>query len=96
MAKKRKTREQKILAQERHNFSHVLANNALPTVKIQAQITPSMLAKNTQRTVTLNGYPYLVKDLAKTAILTLGIFAFQIILFTLLRNHALVIPGISY
>jgi hypothetical protein len=44
----------------------------------------------------LNEYPFRIKDLAKTAILTVGIFIFQIILFLLLKNHVLFIPGISY
>jgi hypothetical protein len=96
MAKKRKTREQKILAQQRHNFSHTFTSQVPLTVKIQTQITPSVLTQKPQKTVALNAYPYLTKDLTKTALLTLGIFIFQIILFTLLRNHALVIPGISY
>ncbi|HUD04948.1 MAG TPA: hypothetical protein VMR59_03105 [Patescibacteria group bacterium] len=96
MAKKRKTREQKILADLRHNFSHTFASQAPLSVKIQAPIVPSVAMSQMQRTTTLNAYPYLAKDLTKTAILTLGIFVFQIILFLLLKNHALIIPGISY
>jgi hypothetical protein len=96
MAKKRKTREQKILADLRHNFKHTFISQAPLAGKIQAQIAPSIAAPRTQETVALNAYPYLTKDLTKTAILTLGIFVFQIILFTLLKNHALIIPGISY
>jgi hypothetical protein len=93
MAKKRKTREQKILANLRHNFNHTFTSEASPAGKIQAQISPIMLK---QKTVALNSYPYLAKDLTTTAILTLGIFISQIILFTLLRNHVIFIPGISY
>ena len=96
MAKKKKTREQKILADSRHNFSHTFTSQAPFTGKIQAQITSPILTQRTQNTVVLNQYPYLVKDLTKTAILTAGIFVFQIILWTLLRNHVLLIPGISY
>ena len=96
MAKKRKTREQKILADLRHNFRHTFISQAPLAEKIQAQITPSIITQRAQKTVALNAYPYLVKDLTKTAILTLSIFVFQIILFTLLRNHVLIIPGIGY
>jgi hypothetical protein len=96
MAKKRKTREQKILANLRHNFNHTFTSETSPAGKIQAQITPVLLKQSTQKTVALNSYPYLAKDLTTTAILTLGIFISQIILFTLLRNHVLLIPGISY
>jgi len=96
MAKKRKTREQKILADERHNFSHTFTSQAPLTLKIPTQITPSVLMQKPQKTTALNAYPYLVKDLTKTVILTAGIFIFQLVLFTLLKNHALMIPGISY
>jgi len=96
MAKKRKTREQKILADLRHNFRHTFISQAPLAGKIQAQIPPSIITQRTEKTVALNSYPYLIKDLTKTAILTLGIFVSQIILFTLLKNHVLIIPGIGY
>jgi hypothetical protein len=96
MANKRKTREQKILAEKRHNFAHTFTSQIPLTVKIPMQISPTTLAKSTVRVAALNEYPYLIKDISKTALLTLGIFAFQIILFILLKNHALVVPGISY
>jgi hypothetical protein len=96
MAKKRKTREQKILAETRHNFSHTFTGQVPFTAKIQTQINPSILTQTTPKTAALNAYPYLIKDLSKTAILTAGIFIFQIILWALLKNHALIIPGISY
>jgi hypothetical protein len=96
MAKKRKTREQKILADLRHNFNHTFTSQAPLAGKIQAQIPSLIMETRTPKTAVLNAYPYLAKDLTKTAILTVGIFVFQIILFALLRNHALIIPGISY
>jgi hypothetical protein len=96
MAKKRKTREQKILAETRHNFSHAFTGQVPFTAKIQTQINSSILTQTAPKTTVLNAYPYLIKDLTKTALLTLGIFIFQIILFTLLRNHVIFIPGISY
>jgi hypothetical protein len=96
MAKKKKTREQKILADSRHNFSHTFASQAPFTGKIQAQIASPMVMQRAPKTLALNQYPYLIKDLSKTAILTLGIFIFQVILFVLLKNHVLLIPGISY
>jgi hypothetical protein len=96
MAKKRKTREQKILAEQRHNFSHTFTSQVPLTVKIPTQISPSIIAQRAPKTTALNAYPYLAKDLSKTALLTVGIFVFQIVLFTLLKNHVLMIPGISY
>jgi len=97
MAKKRKTKEQKKLADLHHKFTHTLTSQIPPAVKIQIQpkdiIIPS--AKPNQQVSTIK-YPFLIKDLSKTGILTLGILAFQIILFTLLKNHVLTIPGIGY
>lgn len=97
MAKQRKTREQKKVADLRHKFSHALTSQIPPAVKIQIQtkdlISPSNI--HNQR-VAINKYPYLVKDLSKTGMLTLGIIAFQIILFALLKNHTIGIPGIGY
>jgi hypothetical protein len=97
MAKKRKTREQKKLANLHHKFVHTLTSQTPPAVKIQIQpkdvVSPS-IRPNQQ--ISTNKYPYLIKDLSKTGILTVGILAFQIILFTLLKNHIATIPGIGY
>jgi hypothetical protein len=97
MAKKRKTREQKKLAGLHHNFTHALNSQIPPAVKIQIQAKDviSPLSKPNQQ-ISTNKYPYLVKDLSKTGALTLGILAFQIILFVLLKNHIATIPGIGY
>ena len=97
MAKKRKTKEQKRLADLRHTFRHVLVSQVSSTPKISAQSKESISLSyrpNPQGLVTT--YPYLKKDLSKTSILTLGILIFQIILFALLKNHVLTIPGIGY
>ena len=97
MAKQRKTREQKKLADLRHTFTHALVSQTPSAVKIQFQskdiISPSI--KPNQQ-ISTNKYPYLIKDLFKTGALTLGILAFQIILFVLLKNHTVTIPGIGY
>ena len=97
MAKRRKTREQKKLADSRHNFAHSLASSSNFEAKISLQskiITASPKIEKTQAFT--NDYPFLIKDLSKTAILTAGILAFQVILFALLKNHSFVIPGLSY
>lgn len=97
MAKHRKTREQKKLADSRHKFSHTLTSQIPPAVKIQIQpkdvVRPSNIPN---QQISTSKYPYLVKDLSKTGMLTLGILTFQIILFALLKNHAVRIPGIGY
>lgn len=97
MAKKRKTRDQKKLADLHHKFVHTLTSQTLPAVKIQIQpkATVSPSSKPNQL-ISTNKYPYLIKDLSKTGTLTMGILAFQIILFILLKNHIATIPGIGY
>lgn len=41
-------------------------------------------------------YPYLLKDIAKTGILTTSIIAVQILLFFILKNHIVMLPWVSY
>ncbi len=90
MAKKRKTREQKLAADSRHNFEHKMVINSF-----QAKLTPN---KNVATTVlkSENLYPFLVKDLTKTFALTATIIAAQIVLFLTLKLHLIKIPGLSY
>jgi hypothetical protein len=94
MAKKRKTREQKKLADARHIFTHVKNVVAPSSSNSKQVILPKFEAKTT--TISANAYPFLKKDLSKTAILTLGILAFQAILFLTLKNHVFAIPGLNY
>ncbi len=96
MAKRRKTRKQKVLADLRHNFSHNLIGQAPLAERVKVQFSPGILEGKSSKTVALNAYPYLAQDLLKTGILTLSILAFQILLFALLKNHILTIPGIYY
>lgn len=109
MAKKRKTRQQKIIADLRHNFNHPTVNQApfetklssknnIPELKIPLTQIKSRNLKPTkiQDLNSLNNYSYLVKDLSKTGLLTIAILSFQVILFLLLKNHTLIIPGLNY
>jgi hypothetical protein len=97
MAKRRKTREQKKLADLRHNFIHSYLNQPVFTAKTkpQTKIVESLATKQPTVAATTS-YPFLAKDLGKTGILTLAILASQIALYFLLTNHALKIPGLSY
>ena len=97
MAKKRKTRDQKKLADLHHKFVHTLTSQTPPAVKIQIPVKhPISLQSRPNQSISTNKYPYLIKDLSKTGILTVGILAFQIVLFILLKNHIATIPGIGY
>ena len=90
MAKKRKTRQQKKQADLRHNFTHTFVN----TTHLEAKI--DIETKENIKLNSPNVYPYLVKDLSKTGLLTTTILGFQLIIFFLLKNHILSIPGLSY
>ena len=95
MAKKRKTRDQKKLADFRHNFTHSISEQKVHLeAKIQTQTIKPLLKP--QVFSSMNTYPFLVKDLSKTALLTAVILGFQIGLFVLLKNHTLIIPGLTY
>lgn len=97
MAKKRKTREEKKLADLRHSFTHDLVSKAISGTKITLPtkeiISPLEKTKSPSPT---NLYPYLIKDLSKTGLLTTAILTIQIVLFFLLKNHTLTIPGLNY
>ena len=97
MAKRRKTREQKKLADLRHNFTHPLVSNAHsePKIKFETNKNPKIIPKE-KSVISLNEYPYLFKDLSKTGVLTALILGVQVILFFLLKNHTLKIPGLIY
>lgn len=91
MAKKRKTRQDKKLADLRHTFTH---QNILNTLETKPSFTKIAIKKPT--ITTYSSYPYLAKDLTKTFILTASIIGAQILLFISLKTHLLKIPGISY
>lgn len=87
MAKK-KTRQQKIIAD--------LHRRLLMTKTESIKTTPSPQSETTNIKHLTYTNPYLVKDLKKTAMLTAGIVLGQLFLFFLLKQHLLVLPGISY
>lgn len=93
MAKRRKTREQKKLADLRHIIQHKTVSYAFdvstPSIKIEAKSAP-------QITTNTISYSYLIHDLTKTVTVTAIIIGTQIFLFLLLKTHFLKIPGITY
>ncbi len=97
MAKRRKTREQKKLADLRHNFTHTLVNHTHSEAKIKLENKENIKPLTKPQTViAINEYPYLVKDLSKTGLLMATILGLQLILFFLLKNHIFIIPGLIY
>ena len=93
MAKRRKTREQKKLADLRHKILHKTVNyNFGPEpllVKNEAKLSSQTTAESAN-------YSYLMHDLTKTISLTAIIIGAQVFLFLLLKTHLINIPGVSY
>ena len=90
MAKKRKTRQQKKLADLRHNIQHQTIDY---TFEVKPSSTKIEDKPSAQSTV---AYPYLVKDLTKTITLSGLIIGAQIFLFLLLKFNTIKIFGLSY
>ena len=89
MAKKRKTRSQKALADSRHVLYHF--------EETPAQVSPSLVQKPTfslnlspnisqVKIQTQTSYAYVLTDIRKTAFITASILVAQIILFFILKR----------
>ncbi len=102
MAKKKKTRQQKIIADLRKQ----LLKDNLSSQRLQEQSFDNSFEKKLDKdTITLNAtkqnnqlvnFNYLIHDLKKTAILTSSVIVLQIILYILLTNRLLILPGLTY
>lgn len=94
MAKKKKTRQQKIIADLRRQVTLSKPQESKPETKPKNFSNPALITYAPKiRAVT---YPYLKKDLQKTAILTSSVIALQMILYFLLKSHILVLPRLGY
>jgi hypothetical protein len=95
MAKRKKTLQDKKLADARHQFVH--KDISMP-IKLEAHPVPVITATPVQKTNSISLYPaaFLIHDLRKTGILTLSIIAAQLILFFILKNHIISITWLAY
>lgn len=84
MPKKKKTREQKISADKRRRIE-IPASKSAPSISTHSYTKPEALSPaqtiNRATTITTSGYSYLVSDLTKTVLLTIGIIIVEYILF---------------
>ena len=78
----RKTRKEKIIADSRLGLYQYRFEETTPE-QIKVETLP-------------NKYPHLIQDLRKTAIITFLILLNQFILFYILKNHLLTLPGLNY
>lgn len=102
---KRKTRQQKIIADLRRQINASQTKSAPLEKKVEKReqpLSPSLnlpalnLSPKKQTISTFTNTSYLIKDLQKTAILTTSIIAVQLILLVILKNHILVFNGLIY
>jgi hypothetical protein len=105
MAKKKKTRQQKIIADLRRQINASQEKSAPVEKKIERHekpVSPSLtlpvvnLNERKQTSSTFTNISYLIKDLRKTAILTTSIVACQLILLFILKNHVVTLSGLIY
>ena len=102
---KRKTRQQKIIADLRRQINASQTKSAPLEKKVEKReepLYPSLslptlnLSEKKQPISTFTNTSYLIKDLRKTAILTTSIVAVQLILLLILKNHILILNGLIY
>jgi hypothetical protein len=84
--KHKKTRQEKIIADYRHQVYILKNNNTLSNNPAPAIFVSENSYFNT----------HVLKDVLKTGILTCSIVAAQIIIFFLFKNHVIRIPSINY
>lgn len=92
---KRKTRQQKIIAQLRREL-YSKSQSSISLEPHQKETEPkkqqyAYINSHTPKVLVLD-HPYLKHDLLKTLILTSSIIAFEILLFFLSKNHIFKLP----
>lgn len=96
MAKRKKTRQQKIIADLRRKLQmekRSVSSEMILDVKHGKDI-PVKTSQDVKPA--LSKYPYLMHDLYKTGILTGGIIIAQLVLLFLLKNYIVVLPMVRY
>ncbi|MBI2074327.1 MAG: hypothetical protein HYT83_00645 [Candidatus Levybacteria bacterium] len=110
MSKRKKTRQQKIIADLRRKLqstSHPsstsqaidnksIVQNTLPNQEKQTNTNKFISTYITNKVVSAGVYSYLPYDLQKTFFLTTSIVAVELLLFFLLRNHVIVLPNLNF
>ncbi len=100
---KRKTRKQKITADLHRQLYSLKSQEPLiyqkekseeaPKVNPAVQIMQNKIPQTATATV---NYPFLIRDITKTGILTIAIAIAQLFIFFLFKIHILKLPGIIY
>lgn len=96
MSKRRKTRQQKIIAEFRRQVSPSVKSEKPIATLSQATFSLPTMQPVKPVAVQTASTAYLKYDIAKTGVLTLAIIAAQLVLFFLLKHHTLVVPNLAY
>lgn len=106
MAKRKKTRQQKIIAdlRRRLQMEKRSAPSEIPSVITSSPAKPDdeaissimRLPRPDSIRTRNDNYSYLFYDLSKTGILTGGIIIAQLVLLFLLKNHIVILPMVKY
>jgi len=109
MAKHKKTKQQKIIADLRRQLQYEnqttsskkpsteqAISNQAKTISLPKEFSYKNPSENLQNKIASNNYPYLKHDLFKTGVLTGSIIIAQLILFFILKNHLVVLPMVKY
>ncbi len=94
-AKKRKTRKDKILSDLHRKTSYRVDVTPFASPVVKSTPEAKIIIPRVQKS-NIDKYPYLIKDISRTGMVTASIIAFQILLFIILKFHVLKLPGISY
>ena len=86
MAKKRKTRSQKLLADTRHFAYHLETSAAQVKLPVEKKLSLSLNFDTPNILKPAVSYSYVFQDLKKTALITFSILTAQIILFFILNK----------
>ncbi len=88
MGKKKKTREEKILSQERHAHAAVVYSlHSVENTSKQNQTTPF---------IRKDSYIYVLLDIKKTFLISLFLIGIEVLLFVLLTQHIMKFPFVTY
>lgn len=99
MSKKRKTRQQKMIADLRRQVSspsslqtEVPSNH--PTESLQSY--EHLVPKTSQTIITTSPYSFNIRDIYRTAILVAFLIGAELVLFFLLKGKVITIPMLTY
>jgi hypothetical protein len=106
MGKKRKTYKEKLISDLRRK-QYKTEGIITPSLPVSTagetllqysnqDVNQNQVKEKPAANLILSRYPYLLKDVSKTGILTAVAIAIQILLFFILKNNILTIPGVSY